>query len=876
MFHVERWFGTEGGGRKSVSPLSLDRLNARARERAAALQREKAQGTSPAEALPVPALRKQGDDVPTEDSKSASKTYGTESKPDVDEEKRWLGGEIGSEKKEKKRKTRQQQDEDLPRLNDVEARNSVEKVRKVKRVKVSDVIEEHAPFPEVWKENAGDKSITSKGKGKGASPETPNAVEKVRKKKKGKVSQESEDAMSWRVPELVEQLKTARLSLDGLDGEEDAIPVEAPGSAGKESVKKSKKTAVHESKESKKNRINPELATKASIEKIVPTLVEVTEPNVKKKKKKEKLKKQEFDGTESAGGSELTENDSGKKSIQDRDGAAIANGGNGVKGSRLAEVSASEPDFSAIERDVERILGRDSLAPDEPKDKGPVLPWMRDPLEIDAYEAIPLAQVPALDTRLREALSKLGMKTLFPVQMAVWYETVGPGLCERDVCVSSPTGSGKTLAYALPIVQKLSSRVLRLLRALVVLPTRDLAAQVKAVFDTIAPAVGLSVGLAVGQTSITTEAGELVNFRKTMIHSFGSGYSPDAAFAESNVDILVATPGRLMDHLRNTKGFTLENLQFLVVDETDRLLRQAYQEWLPNVLAAAVPNPPSSGRGLSSRNYVPGMVRTFRRCLHRGRGPAVPRLMKMVLSATLTRDPAKIGQLDLYRPIYVAPGTVGSRYQLPEQLKSFRMVCKAGEKPLYLVALLQQLSNQPTIVFTASVVATHRLYTLLKNFKGLSLKVVEYSSLQHQQARSNSLAKFRNGEAHVLIASDAMTRGMDVEGIANVVNYDMPVYAKTYVHRVGRTARAGQPGSAFTLLRKEEVRHFKLMLQKVNNSRCKDYSMRSSATEELYEAYSEALEKLKQVAEDEAATASNGRRKNDEEQEATGPDELFM
>ncbi|BBN20676.1 hypothetical protein MPTK1_4g13143 [Marchantia polymorpha subsp. ruderalis] len=122
-----------------------------------------------------------------------------------------------------------------------------------------------------------------------------------------------------------------------------------------------------------------------------------------------------------------------------------------------------------------------------------------------------------------------------------------------------------------------------------------------------------------------------------------------------------------------------------------------------------------------------------------------------------------------------------------------------------------------------------------------------------------------------------MTRGMDVEGVANVVNYDMPVYAKTYVHRVGRTARAGQPGSSYTLLQKEEVRHFKQMLKKVDNSKCKDYSLPSSVTEELYESYTEALEKLKQITADEAASISHGSRTQTEgESKVTGPDELFI
>ncbi|BBN09003.1 hypothetical protein MPTK1_4g16330 [Marchantia polymorpha subsp. ruderalis] len=200
-----------------------------------------------------------------------------------------------------------------------------------------------------------------------------------------------------------------------------------------------------------------------------------------------------------------------------------------------------------------------------------------------------------------------------------------------------------------------------------------------------------------------------------MVHSFGKSEAATPDLAESQVDILVATPGRLMDHIRNTKGFTLQHLPFLVVDETDRLPRHSYLEWLPNVLAC-VSASGSMLSGLVFRNSHPGSVRTIRNCcLERGnRGTALPRFMKMVLSATLTRDPAKIAQLGLLCPIYVAPGAAGNRYKLPEQLKSYRMVCKPREKPLYLVALLQQLCSQTTIVFTASVVATHRLYTLLK------------------------------------------------------------------------------------------------------------------------------------------------------------------
>eukprot|EP00271_Cylindrocystis_brebissonii_P006057 TRINITY_DN18600_c0_g1_i1.p1 TRINITY_DN18600_c0_g1~~TRINITY_DN18600_c0_g1_i1.p1 ORF type:complete len:262 (+),score=52.80 TRINITY_DN18600_c0_g1_i1:768-1553(+) len=237
-----------------------------------------------------------------------------------------------------------------------------------------------------------------------------------------------------------------------------------------------------------------------------------------------------------------------------------------------------------------------------------------------------------------------------------------------------------------------------------------------------------------------------------------------------------------------------------------------------------------------------------------------PRLVKMVLSATLSKDPSKISRLCLHHPLYIASTGSASkdrlphqRYSLPKQLKEFKLVCTAGEKPLYLVALLQRLLPAQSIVFTASVEATHRLFLLLQAFDKLPFKAVEYSSLQQQRVRSAALQSFRRGEVEVLVASDAMTRGMDVENVANVVSYDSPVYAKTYVHRVGRTARAGRAGSSFTMLRGEEVRHFKGMLRKMDNNLCKDYKVPAAVIEDLTPRYVQALEALKGKVEEETA-----------------------
>lgn len=520
----------------------------------------------------------------------------------------------------------------------------------------------------------------------------------------------------------------------------------------------------------------------------------------------------------------------------------------------MLSLNCSSRDFSlhhpVTERNRERM--EESTIAKQNKNV-PVLPWMRSPVDVSKFEEYPLDILPFLDPRLKMALQNMGFKTLFPVQIAVWQETIGPGAFERDLCINSPTGSGKTLAYALPIVQLLSTRAVKCLRALVVLPTRDLALQVKQVFAAIAPAVGLSVGLAVGQSSIADEISELI---KKPEHEAGICYDPQDVLQElqSSVDILVATPGRLMDHITTTKGFTLEHLCYLVVDETDRLLRESYQSWLPTVLKLTRPYDESLVPGVN--NFLPcasGSLKTIRRCgVERGfKGKSYPRLAKMVLSATLTQDPSKLAQLNLHHPLFLTTGQ--RRYQLPEKLESYKLICVSKLKPLYLVAVLQHLGGEKCIVFTSSVESTHRLCTLLNFFGDLKVKIKEYSGLQRQSVRSKTLKAFREGEIQVLVSSDAMTRGMDIEGVRNIINYDMPAYVKTYVHRAGRTARAGQTGRCITLLRTHEVKRFKKLLQKADNDSCPIYSIPSSSVKSLHPFYLSALEKLKETVQSETS-----------------------
>ncbi|OIW20550.1 hypothetical protein TanjilG_14488 [Lupinus angustifolius] len=441
----------------------------------------------------------------------------------------------------------------------------------------------------------------------------------------------------------------------------------------------------------------------------------------------------------------------------------------------------------------------------------PVLPWMRDPVDVTLFQQLSLDSVPSLHPSLKLALENMGISDLFPVQLAVWQETVGPGNFERDLCINSPTGSGKTLAYALPIVQLLSKRVVKCLRALVVVPTRDLALQVKRVFDAIASPLGLHVGLAVGQSSVADEISQLVHIPENVL---GMCYDPEDVSLQfqlgfqSKVDILVATPGRLMDHINTTKGFTLEHLHYLVVDETDRLLREAYQSWLPTVLQLTESNDDDIFQAADSLfHFSVGALRTRRRCQGYTWNKLAASLTEIVIRA------------------------------VDSEIVPTVEICGTKVKPLYLVALLKSLEGEKCIVFTKSVESAHRLCKLMKCFEDLKIDIKEYSGLQHQRVRSKTLSEFRKGAFQVLVSSDAMTRGIDVEGVRSVINYDMPKYVKTYVHRAGRTARAGHTGRCFTLISEDEVRRFKKLMRKAEASSCPEHTVPSSLIEELQPTY---------------------------------------
>lgn len=421
----------------------------------------------------------------------------------------------------------------------------------------------------------------------------------------------------------------------------------------------------------------------------------------------------------------------------------------------------------------------------------------------------------------------LSISHLFDMQSAVVsYLSRNP---DRDAIICAPTGSGKTLSYALPIVSRLSSRVVQKLRAVIVVPTRDLAAQVHRVVRALAAETDLKVSVADGTSSAKREC-------RAIEHS----------------DVLISTPGRLVEHTKNSASFSLSAVEFLVLDESDRLLHDSYYSWVEVVLPECGKRPvrldgeaPIGLAGLAIHPVLSssGYVR---------RRPQI-----ILASATQTRDPKRLALLDLQLPTQFVgalsskgesgigiggpePDDVndvgdGATYRVPESLVERAYVVNgASEKPAALFKLLglgglasgsegSIIEALPTtgsiLVFTKSVEAAHRLTRLLEvvSFReGESrLSVLEMSGDLSMERRGFVLSTVQRAKT-VIVCSDVLARGMDISGVDAVVNYDAPVHVNTYVHRVGRTARAGREGVSVSLVVAKQARHFKAMVRSVD------------------------------------------------------------
>ncbi|CAO3654801.1 unnamed protein product [Mucor fragilis] len=490
--------------------------------------------------------------------------------------------------------------------------------------------------------------------------------------------------------------------------------------------------------------------------------------------------------------------------------------------------------------------------------------WLLQPTVVSPKDSCGLDKA-GLSSHLIERCQDVGLSSLFAVQMAVipvflrrqaLYDTRRvPG----DLCISAPTGSGKTLAYVLPIVDILSKRVVTRLRAVVVLPTRDLVTQVKETFDAFVKGTNLVVAAASGQQSFAHE-------QSTLVGSTGAAAAAEYPGGKSRVDILITTPGRLMDHLTSTPNFTLQHLRFLVIDEADRLLNQSYNDWLNQILHATRPEQKPDAAPLDFKYdaqgvmeadaIAPSFLKSFYALPNTDLDlPKAPSIQKLLFSATLTKNPAKIAGLHLNEPEYISVqnqdgSEAKQEFTTPEGLKEFMTICPTDKKPLMVIYLLHQMGIKSGLCFTKSVESTQQLFTLIEAYESTQpeekrIRVKEYSSDLNPVQRKQMLKQFKQGNIDLLICSDLIGRGIDLDSVEFVISYDVPHYMDKYIHRVGRTARAGRQGEAYTLVEMQEARHFKEILRHAGHlNQIKTLKIEKDKLKELVPDYEKAMSKI--------------------------------
>jgi ATP-dependent RNA helicase RhlE len=342
-----------------------------------------------------------------------------------------------------------------------------------------------------------------------------------------------------------------------------------------------------------------------------------------------------------------------------------------------------------------------------------------------------------LDPVLLRAVAALGFETPTAIQK----DAIPLVLAGRDLIATAQTGSGKTAAFLLPLLQHLMRGPSGRTRALVLSPTRELAVQIDGVLHDLARGTGV---------------------RGVAVYG-GAGMGNQERALREGVDIVVATPGRLLDHM-GRRNVDFSRLEVLVLDEADRMLEMGF---LPDVrrIVAAVPKNRQSL--LFSATMAPEME---------------------ALSRTIMRNPARISASPLHRP----PSTIRHEvYPVPGHLKT----------PL-LIRLLERKDVTSAIVFVRT---KRRADKLAKQIAAERFDVATIHGNRSQSQRQRALEGFRSGEHQVLVATDVAARGIDVEGISHVINYDVPHVATDYLHRVGRTARMEAAGDALTFVSPEEA-----------------------------------------------------------------------
>jgi ATP-dependent RNA helicase RhlE len=348
--------------------------------------------------------------------------------------------------------------------------------------------------------------------------------------------------------------------------------------------------------------------------------------------------------------------------------------------------------------------------------------------------------VPFSSLKLHPDLLK-GLKELgFPRPTPIQTDAIPPALARRDVLACAATGSGKTAAFLLPILHQLMARPRGTTRALILTPTRELAAQILSDLNDLAVHTPITAAAIFGGVSMGPQE-----------HAFRSG-----------ADVLIATPGRLLDHFRSSYA-RLAGLEHLVLDEADRMLDMGF---LPEIRKILRHLPAKRQTLFFSATMPPPIAALAREMLH---------------------DPVSF---NLARPAAPAVGITQAVYPVTQELKS-----------ALLTTLLERGEMREALVFTRTKHRANRLADALVRKK---IEAARIHGNRSQAQRTEALEGFKSGKYRVLVATDIAARGIDVEALGHVVNFDVPAVAEDYIHRVGRTARAEATGDAFTFVAPEE------------------------------------------------------------------------
>ena len=378
-------------------------------------------------------------------------------------------------------------------------------------------------------------------------------------------------------------------------------------------------------------------------------------------------------------------------------------------------------------------------------------------------------QAMSLSRPILRGLASLGFSVPTPIQS----KAISIGLLGKDVVGGAVTGSGKTAAFLVPILERLLYRPKKVptSRVAILMPTRELAVQCFNVSQKLASFTDITFCQLVGGFSLREQESVL----------------------RSRPDVIIATPGRFIDHMRNSASFTVDTLEILVLDEADRMLEDGFADELNEILTT-----------------IPKSRQT------------------MLFSATMTDRVDKLIRLGLNRPVRLiiddSQQTVATLTQEFVRLRPGREDKRLG----YLLHLCTEVFTDRTIIFFRQKKEAHRVRII---FGLCGLKASELHGSMSQDQRISALTSFRTGQVTHLLATDVASRGLDIKGVNTVLNYTAPQSLNIYLHRVGRTARAGAPGRACTLAAEPDRKVVKAAVKAAKAQGAKVVSRTIDATE---------------------------------------------